>query len=541
MRLFVETDEVNVIDSSGIRTKLGISISKLLSSKGDGEGDLLDQSGGFPICKNSESKSVNDPQSSLVTLQSYLLQGNQEEAIKFAIENELWAHALLISSSLNPAALQGVVNRFAYSQLADCSPLQTLYVSKCGQCSSLFVQNVERPQAGRRGSFSDAPLVKNWTSNLAMLLSNPSSNSAQQKAVIIQLGDTLWKYYRHSEAAHVCYLAADEAIDGSRSSRIVLIGGDHISHVRTFFNLSTFYRTEIYEYSRKRKDKYFILSSFQPYKLLYVTLLIDFGFHELAMDYILQIQADVENSDKKLFRNGAGNNISQVVYTTNFLEQLKVLDSRLKNLGAKGGSKKSAVSASKVISSIFNKMTDFFVGGEGEIVQTNAHDAEEFIPVTSKVVSTDSKPQTTPPIDSNTFETPQLAAKQAEITEPAMSTEPDASSSSGTITSLFSLFKKPVPPSNNLENDGKVVWDPEKKKWNIVGGVEAPKPEEKAKPPPSRAISSEAAYSPPPYSGAGPRSVSSRYALPPSMGVSSSSTTGRPRPLPSRFRSELKE
>eukprot|EP00475_Leptophrys_vorax_P025199 TRINITY_DN35238_c0_g2_i1.p1 TRINITY_DN35238_c0_g2~~TRINITY_DN35238_c0_g2_i1.p1 ORF type:complete len:866 (-),score=177.06 TRINITY_DN35238_c0_g2_i1:19-2616(-) len=549
IKLFYEHDGAPVTPAAGGRSDLGVAIVRMLLSKGeDGEDDLLDQSGSLPILKGAAPRSQENLDKLLSVLQSLLLQGKQDDAIKFCLENELWTHALLIASSMNQSMFQNVVNRFAFSRLADCSPLQTLYVSKCGQTSSLFFQNVERPQSGRRGSFSDVPLVKNWAANLSMVLSNPSANSAQQRAVITQLGDTLWKYYGQSEAAHFCYLAADELVDAGRQSRIILVGGDHLRYPRTFVNVSTIHRTELYELSKKKKDKNFVLAAFQPYKLLYASLLVDLGLNEQALDYVEQIQLDLQNSNKIFFRNQSGSNSAEVYYTSTFLNQLSTLEARLKLVGIKSASRKSSISASRVISSIFLKVSDFFVGAESDEPSEAAltADVPDLSFASASLAARPSansraaprpvvQPKTEPPAKAQnpSSGSPGDKLDGSPRNELAGSQKEENFDGGGVVSSIFGLFQPKKIPQADLEDDSKIWWDPVQKKWIIQGGVEPSKPEPKTAPPPpprslipsSQPPPTASSTAPPPARGRATGAaaagrgggVSSRYALPPSV------------------------
>jgi hypothetical protein len=554
LRLLYEFNGAKLLDSG--KTELTAAVVKLLSSKDeDSEDDHIDSTKSLHLAKNS-GHTPKDIGASLSTLQSYLLEGNQEEAIKFAIEEELWSHALVISSMTSPASFNNVVNRFAFSNLTDCSPLQTLYISRSGNPSALFVQNVEKPNPSRRGSFSDVPLVKSWPSNLSIILSNPLSNIAHQKAVLTQLGDTLWKYYKQTEAAHFCYLVADEPLDANRSSRIILVGGDHINYPKTFANILTIQQTILLEYARRKKERGFAFPSLQPYKLLYAALLSDFGLNDFALEFVENIEEDLKNSEKKFFFNNTSGNSGPIYFSSVFLHQLKLLEAHLKNVGSKVSNKGSTISASKVISSLFSKVSDFFVGAEAEEINLQepfSASSGVFDPPqlsrgvsNSKVLSPKSgtfakEPAALEKSTLNGNDKVQEASSESESKEIANTGAEPTANPTG-MKSLFGLFQKKPVPQANLEDNSKIYYDEVSKKWVIEGGLppekekepEAPKPMPKPmtstitpaqstessstsepkpvpRPMPNQPISS----SKPPASGR----LNSRYALPPGMNV----------------------
>ena len=57
---------------------------------------------------------------------SYLLHGNKQEGLEFAMKAGLWGHALFLASKMDQRTYAGVMTRFA-NGLAVNDPLQTLY------------------------------------------------------------------------------------------------------------------------------------------------------------------------------------------------------------------------------------------------------------------------------------------------------------------------------------------------------------------------------------------------------------------------------
>ena len=62
----------------------------------------------------------------MAKFRSYLLHGNKQEGLEFAMKTGLWGHALFLASKMDQRTYAGVMTRFA-NGLAINDPLQTLY------------------------------------------------------------------------------------------------------------------------------------------------------------------------------------------------------------------------------------------------------------------------------------------------------------------------------------------------------------------------------------------------------------------------------
>lgn len=63
--------------------------------------------------------------SSLDRIEELLLRGERHKASQFAMDEKLWAHAMVIASSIDKDAWKGVVNDFLKSEFPAASPRQT--------------------------------------------------------------------------------------------------------------------------------------------------------------------------------------------------------------------------------------------------------------------------------------------------------------------------------------------------------------------------------------------------------------------------------
>ena len=62
----------------------------------------------------------------MAKFRSYLLHGNKQEGLEFAMNVGLWGHALFLASKMDQRTYANVMTRFA-NGLAVNDPLQTLY------------------------------------------------------------------------------------------------------------------------------------------------------------------------------------------------------------------------------------------------------------------------------------------------------------------------------------------------------------------------------------------------------------------------------
>ncbi len=135
------------------------------------------------------------------TLSRMLLAGEQEEAIRYAMEEGLWSHALLISSSVGPELWKEVVQRFieygfgsASSTSGGEQTLRIAYSMFGGSVSSAL--DAVLPASPHAMASSDA--AGEWRNILCTVLTNGKGDPA----TISLLGDKL-RRAGLLQAAHV--------------------------------------------------------------------------------------------------------------------------------------------------------------------------------------------------------------------------------------------------------------------------------------------------------------------------------------------------
>ena len=220
-------------------------------------------------------------------MQALLVQGKREEACKRAIDSELWAPALMLSSYINMEMYQTVMGEFARKSFRAGTPLRTLYMLFAGQ--------------GKRVLDSDSleALLDAWQANLSVVLNNRTPGDSE---VVVEIGEGLWRLRKDVEAAHVCMMLAGEEPQPTNAPtcRMTLIGADHRAHPTSFCSAAAIQRTEVWEHAAKLKSpkKDFILVT--AYKLHHAMLLAESGATGKALAYVEQLCATARGGASRM-------------------------------------------------------------------------------------------------------------------------------------------------------------------------------------------------------------------------------------------------
>ncbi|NXE90978.1 SC16B protein, partial [Menura novaehollandiae] len=206
-----------------------------------------------------------------------LYYGRKKDALVWAMRNQLWGHALFLSSKMDPRTYSWVLTGFT-STLATNDPLQTLFQLMSGRI----------PQAAL--CCGDATWG-DWRPHLAVMLSNKAGDTELNHRAIVTMGDTLASKGA-VEAAHFCYLMADIPFGyfGAKADRMALLGSSHRQVFSQFARTEAIQRMEIFEYCQQlRQPESFLLPFQVVYKLLYASRLADHGLPAQALQYCEQI------------------------------------------------------------------------------------------------------------------------------------------------------------------------------------------------------------------------------------------------------------
>ncbi|KAG6850992.1 hypothetical protein H0H93_004479 [Arthromyces matolae] len=299
--------------------------------------------------------------STLNKLQDFLLRGERRQAYRLALDEKLWAHAMVIASSIDKDAWKEVVQEFARTELADDSlspssgreSIRVAYSLFSGQgadaVQELAPQNLlaratirpAGPQAAphltpRTPSFAVVPAqgptippqaLSRWAETAAMLLSSPLS--PESSAALTALGDQL-AANQIVAAAHVCYLLAPQTSPlgglGHPSARITLLGSRN-PQTSTHFSKDPdpLIFSEIVEFALslatpiKGQDAFTGIPHLQAYRFIRAVTLAEVGDIKQAQKYCEAITATI----------GRG---SSAYATPVFMEQLKGLSDRISGI-----------------------------------------------------------------------------------------------------------------------------------------------------------------------------------------------------------------
>lgn len=260
------------------------------------------------------SKSPNPE--AIEALRKILLQGEQEKAVWYAADQRLWAHALLLASTLHPDIWRQVIQEFIRQEIRtfgrNTESLASFYqvlarnweesidelVPPSARAGLPMVSGVERS-----GSVTNAlDGLDRWRETLTLILSNRSQDDWK---ALLSLGQLLCSYGR-IEAAHICFIFAKSSglfggVDDPQVS-VALIGADHISHPLDYCrDLDSILLTEIYDFAITVLTPS-IAKTFSPhlqsYKLYHALMLAEYGYRSEAQQYVDTIMSALKSTTK---------------------------------------------------------------------------------------------------------------------------------------------------------------------------------------------------------------------------------------------------
>ncbi|KAJ1309534.1 hypothetical protein OPQ81_006307 [Rhizoctonia solani] len=346
-------------------------------------------------------------------IQEFLLQGERRQAYHYALDERMWAHAMLIASSLDKEAWKEVVNEFIRSELGvrtdqkkpapfggDPSvangrePLRVAYSLFAGHGPAsiqelLPPKNLSRTDAGSLmppampmvhatpispnfpqpvlTSSVPTPALLQWNEIAATIVSNQGDPQA-----LTALGDYLVSN-KWVEAAHVCYLLSPttSALGGLSmpSVRVILLGSESPATSRNFEkDDDAMIFTEIAEYAYslvptvKGQEAYAGLPHLQAYKLIRAAKLAEMGHIALASRYCEAVVTSTRTSNRP-----------SPFFTPTFLEQCKELSDHLSGVPQLDSS--GSWIGKKVAKPSLDSIGNWLSGGLTKLI---AGDGEEF-------------------------------------------------------------------------------------------------------------------------------------------------------------------
>jgi COPII coat assembly protein SEC16 len=374
LRILVENDGV-LEGTDDIRKSLRSIISpELESTNQDYTFDSRTASGSYQPTDGSLSP---EPISSnlLGLIKNDLLVGDREKAVWRAVDNRLWGHAMIMSSTLDKALWKQVAQEFVRREVRpageNVESLSALYAVVSGNIDESIDELV--PASARLGlqmiSKEGQGISKNavdgldrWRETLGLILNNRSADDHQ---ALSAMGQLLASYGR-IEASHVCYLFAKAfsqrpIINGADDPQtsVVLLGTDHLKYPTTFFrDEDAIALTEVYEYATSvlAGNTAAALPYLQPFKLQHAYILADKGFRSEALQYCEAIGSVLKASTKP-----------SLYFHQRLFAELDELATRLKQAPGDGNSSwMSKPSMEKVSGTMWARFSSFVAGDESD-------------------------------------------------------------------------------------------------------------------------------------------------------------------------------
>lgn len=311
-------------------------------------------------------------------IHSNLLQGEREKAVWYAADQGLWAHAMLISSTLRKDVWKQVIQEFARQDVKKAGEstesLAALYQVFAGNWEESIDELVppsERAgfQMVRKDTVNPARNalqgLERWRETVRLIVNNRSN---EDHRALHALGKLLASYGR-PEAAHICFLFAGSlskfgGADDPQTD-IVLLGADYLNQKLDLdLNLDAILLTEIYEYALTLTSSSApTMPYLQVFKLRHSILLAENGYRNEALQYCDAISAAIKATPRP-----------SPYYHPNLITQLDDLSKRLsKSPKDSSSSWIPKPSMEKVSGSMWAKFNSFVAGDDGEKTPENTN------------------------------------------------------------------------------------------------------------------------------------------------------------------------
>ncbi|KAI9762832.1 MAG: vesicle coat component [Chaenotheca gracillima] len=309
LRIFVDSD-----GAPEGNPEVGKAVREFLTPGAENESSSFQPPSLAPSSLSVQQDTV-DPES-VTQIRSALLRGERESAIWHAVDKRLWAHALLISSTVNRSIWKQVVQEFVRKEVkgfgSNTESLAALYEIFAGNWEESIDELV--PPSARAGmqmvsKSSDPGQTKNalegldhWKETLSLILNN---RSAEDGLAIQSLGKLLLEYGR-VDAAHACFIFARlhahfGGPDDPQSS-MTLVGANHLQYGLNYLpDLDSVLLSEVYEFGVSLAASSTVSSAtphMQAYKLYHAFVLAEHGLRNDAQVYCEAIYTTIKSSTK---------------------------------------------------------------------------------------------------------------------------------------------------------------------------------------------------------------------------------------------------
>ena len=339
------------------------------------------------ISRSSGSPSFPDSMKSevLEELRKLLLHGEREKAVWHAVDNRLWAHAMLLASTLEKNLWKQVSQEFVRQEVKtfgnNTESLAALYQIFAGNWEESMDELV--PPSARAGlqmvskTAATGPTknaldgLDRWRETLTLILSNRSADDGR---ALVSLGQLLAGYGR-TEAAHICYIFAKSpglfgGPDDSQVS-VTLLGADHLLQPFDYArDLDSILLTEVYYFARTvlaPSSASTVSPHLQSYKLYHAMILAEYGYKIEAQQYCEMITSALNSTTKR-----------SPYYHNILIGALENLMDRLRQAPRDhSGSWISRPSIDKVSGSIWAKFNQYVAGDESDAASTGSGKQEQ--------------------------------------------------------------------------------------------------------------------------------------------------------------------
>lgn len=272
------------------------------------------------ITKYDRSRQTSKPPNpdAIEALRKILLQGEQEKAVWYAADQRLWAHSLILASTLHPDIWRQALQEFIRQEIRTFGQNTESLASFYQVLARNWEESIDElvPPSARAGLPMVTGLERNgrstnaldgldrWRETLTLILSNRSQDDWK---ALLALGELLFTYGR-IEAAHICFIFAQSSglfggVDDNQV-RVALIGADHITYPLDYCrDLDSILLTEAYDFSLTVL-KPSTAKTFSPhllsYKLYHALMLAEYGYRSEAQQYCDTITSALKSTTNTL-------------------------------------------------------------------------------------------------------------------------------------------------------------------------------------------------------------------------------------------------
>ncbi|KAL9104417.1 MAG: hypothetical protein Q9163_000622 [Psora crenata] len=318
-------------------------------------------------------------------LRKALLHGDRQQAVWHAVDNRLWAHAMLLSSTLDNTIWRQVALEFVRQEVKtigenteSLSALYQIFAGNWGESIDELVSPSARAGLQMVSKSAASGPTKNaldgldrWRETLTLILSNRTADDGK---ALVALGQLLAGYGR-TEAAHICYIfAKNPGLFGGPNDpqvTVALLGADHLRRPFDYGrDFESILLTEIYEFARTiltSSSVSTVSPHLQSYKLHHAMLLAEYGYKSEAQQYCENIYSTLKSTTKP-----------SPYYHSLLVGALEDLQDRLRQAPRdSSGSWISKPSIDKVSGSIWAKFNSYVAGDEDDGASTGSGKAHD--------------------------------------------------------------------------------------------------------------------------------------------------------------------